>query len=180
MVSSVQKREKFLATRSMLVAAVFGLLSSLLVAYTGDGSARTIAKVQPVKFAAMEALYNGKENAGLVAVGLLKDSDKKIGEKQSKDFSVKIEIPGFLSVMTGGDRNAFVPGINDLILGNKERGLMSVAEKMIRGKAAKDLLKDYKNAKLSDDHQKAEKIKSAFSNNRFIEGTFQVFWLCFP
>ncbi len=173
------RREKFLATRSMLVASVFGLLSSLLVAYTGDSSAKTIARAQPVKFAAFEALYDGKENAGLVAAGLLKDSDKKIGEKQSKEFSVKIEIPGFLSVMTGGDRNTFVPGINDLILGNKERGLMSVTEKMVRGKAAKDLLKDYKNAKLNDDHQKAEKIKSAFSNNRFIKEHFRFFGYAF-
>ena len=48
----------------MLVAAVFGLLSSLMVAYTGDASARTLAHVQPVKFASMEALYRRKEQCG--------------------------------------------------------------------------------------------------------------------
>ena len=31
----------------------------------------------------------------LIAVGLLKDSDKKIGEKNIKDFVFKIEIPEF-------------------------------------------------------------------------------------
>ena len=74
---------------------IFGLLSSLLVAYTGDTSARTLAKVQPVKFAAFEALYEGKQNAGLVAFGILKESDKKIGEKKVKDFAFRIEIPDF-------------------------------------------------------------------------------------
>ena len=52
-----------------------------MVAYTGDASARTLSKVQPVKFASMEALSEGKSNAGLVALGVLKDMIKKIGDK---------------------------------------------------------------------------------------------------
>ncbi len=171
----LNKRENFLATRSILIAGIFGLASSILVAYTGDSSARTIAKYQPVKFAAFEGLYDGKENAGLVAVGLLKNSDKKIGEKNVKDFRIKVEIPGMLSVMTGGDKNIFVPGINDLILGNPERGLLSVAEKMNRGKAAQDLMKDYRNAKMTNDVQKQDLIKSAFRDKNFIEEHFRYF-----
>ncbi len=73
----LKKREDFLAKRSILVAGVFGLLSSLMVAYTGDGSARTLSKVQPVKFASMEALFEGKSNAGLSAIGLLTATGKK-------------------------------------------------------------------------------------------------------
>ena len=65
-----------------------------MVAYTGDESARTISKVQPVKFASMEALYEGKSNAGLIAFGILKDSDKKIGDKKVREFAFKIQIPG--------------------------------------------------------------------------------------
>src|SRR5512136_285051 len=53
----LKNREVFLARRSMIIAGIFGLLSSLLVAYTGDSSARTLAKTQPVKFASFEALY---------------------------------------------------------------------------------------------------------------------------
>jgi len=63
----ISKREELLAKRSILIAGIFGLLSSLLVAYTGDTSARTLAKAQPVKFAAFEALYDGTQNADLVA-----------------------------------------------------------------------------------------------------------------
>jgi cytochrome bd ubiquinol oxidase subunit I len=89
----VKQREVRLAKKSMLVACVFGLLSSLMVAYTGDESARTLSKLQPVKFAAMEALYEGKSDAGLVAFGILRDSENKIGEKNMKEFAFHIEIP---------------------------------------------------------------------------------------
>lgn len=169
------RREKFLATRSILIAGVFGLFSSLLVAYTGDRSARTLAKAQPVKFAAFEALYDGKENAGLVAAGILKDSDKKIGEKAVKDFAFRIEIPGFLSVMTGGNKDAFVPGINDLILGNGDRGILSVKEKMERGRVARDLLRDYKEAGKAKDMGKAGSLKAAFRDKNFMNEHFRYF-----
>jgi cytochrome d ubiquinol oxidase subunit I len=101
----IRKREELFARRSILIAGIFGLLSSLMVAYTGDSSARTLSKVQPVKFAAMEALYQGKSNAGLIAIGFLKDADTKTGEKINKELAFKIEIPGLLSVLTSGDKD---------------------------------------------------------------------------
>ncbi len=171
----IRKREELMAKRSILVAGVFGLLASLMVAYTGDQSARTIAKVQPVKFAAMEALYEGKSNAGLIAVGILKDSDKKIGEKEVKDFAVKIEIPGLLSVLTAGDREAYVHGLNDLISGNEKMGLLSVNEKILRGLYAKDVLVDFKKAKVANDTQKIDSIKSIFQAKEFQENYFRYF-----
>ena len=59
----IRKREELMAKRSILIAGVFGLLSSFMVAYTGDASARTLSRVQPLKFASMEALFEGKNNA---------------------------------------------------------------------------------------------------------------------
>ncbi|HOX75153.1 MAG TPA: cytochrome ubiquinol oxidase subunit I, partial [Bacteroidales bacterium] len=127
----LKNREEWLAKKSILIAGIFGLASSLTVAFTGDTSARTLAEHQPIKFAAFEAHYNGKSNAGLVAAGILKDSGQKLGEKTKKDFVFKIEIPGFLSVMTGGDKNAYVPGITDLLYGSPERSdIIPVTEKM--------------------------------------------------
>ena len=168
-------REVFLAKRSILIAGIFGLFSSLLVAWTGDTSARTLARVQPVKFAAFEALYEGTENAGLVAVGVLKDSDRELGGKTAKDFIFRIEIPGFLSVMTGGDRNAFVPGLNDLINGNPERNLMPVAEKMERGRYARSTLSDYKKAIEDNDQVKMESLRKLFSDKEFTDNYFRYF-----
>jgi cytochrome d ubiquinol oxidase subunit I len=131
--------------------------------------------VQPVKFAAMEALYEGKSDAGLIAMGILKDSDKKIGEKEIKDFAFKIEIPGLLSVLTGGDREAYVQGINDHISGNEKIGIISVNEKIQRGLYAKDVLVDFKNAKAANDTQKIDSIKNIFKNKEFQENYFRYF-----
>lgn len=171
----LKNREILLAKRSILIAGIFGLLSSLLVVYTGDTSARTLAKAQPMKFAAFEALYDGTERAGLVAAGLLRESDRKIGEKAVNEFVFRIEIPGFLSVMTGGSPETFVPGINDLVNGNPERGLLSVSEKMERGQRARDLLIEYKEARKNNDTEIAESIAAIFRDRKFNEDFFRYF-----
>lgn len=171
----IKKREQLFAKRSILIAGIFGLLSSLMVAYTGDTSARTVARVQPMKFAAMEALYDGKTNAGLIAFGILKDSDKKIGDLQSKEFAFKIEIPGLLSVLTKGDRDAYVPGINDHINGNPGKNILSVAEKTEKGKFASSVLIDYKRARLLNDTEQINNIKGIFKKQEFQRDYFRYF-----
>ena len=171
----IRKREELFAKRSILIAGVFGLLSSLMVAYTGDASVKTISNVQPVKFAAMEALYEGKTNAGLVAFGVLKDSDRKIGEKTIKEFPFKIEIPTLLSILTAGEKEGYVEGIIDHVLGNANRGILSVSEKISRGKVAKVLLLDYKSARLANDTEKPDSIKSVFKDKEFQTNYFRYF-----
>ena len=175
----LRKREELLAKRSILIAGIFGLLASLLVASTGDSTARILAKVQPLKFSAFEALYEGKQNAGLVAAGLLKDSGEKIGEKSIKNFIFRIEIPGFLSVMTGGDRNIYVPGIIDHINGNHGKGILSVADKMERGTYAKQVLTDYKKAKVLNDTEQVEIIAKLFKSKNFRDTYFNYFGYAF-
>ncbi|HAM11008.1 MAG: cytochrome C oxidase subunit II [Bacteroidetes bacterium GWE2_41_25] len=171
----IRKREGFMARRSILVASVFGLLASLMTAYTGDESARIISKVQPVKFAAMEALAEGKTNAGLVAFGVLKDSDRKLGEKPLKDFLFKIEIPSLLSVMTAGNKEAFVPGISDFVDGNKEQSIMSFAEKKERGQVARRALIDYKSAVKNGNIALSDSVKGLFSDKAFQDNYFRYF-----
>ena len=58
----------------MIVASVFGMVVSLLIIMTGDQSARLMAKHQPMKFAAMENLYDGQRKAPLVVFGILKNN----------------------------------------------------------------------------------------------------------
>jgi cytochrome bd ubiquinol oxidase subunit I len=171
----LKKREEFLAVRSILVAAVFGLLSSLMVAYTGDASARTLARVQPVKFASMEALVSGKSNAGLVAFGLLKESETKAGDRKMTDFIVRIEIPGLLSVMTAGDKDAYVPGILDHVEGNPERGILSAAEKIERGRVARNLLSEYRKATSAHDKVKSDSLRNIFAGSGFRNDYFRYF-----
>jgi cytochrome d ubiquinol oxidase subunit I len=171
----IRKREEQVAKKSILVAGVFGLLSSLMVAYTGDQSARTVSKVQPVKFASMEALYEGKSNAGLIAFGVLKDSDKKIGDKTEWDFAFKIQIPGLLSVLTGGDRDSYVQGLKDHIYGNEKLGIISTAEKIKNGKYSMDILTSYKNAKLNNDTARISATRNIFKDKVFNDKYFRYF-----
>jgi cytochrome d ubiquinol oxidase subunit I len=171
----LRKREVSLAKRSILVAAVFGLLSSLMVAYTGDASARTIAMVQPVKFASMEALTEGRTNAGLIAFGVLRNSEKKIGEREMKEFAFKIEIPGLLSVLTGGDRDAYVPGIADNVEGNMERGILSASEKIERGKIARNALMEFQKSRKENDTKKTDSIRNVFGDRQFQDNFFRYF-----
>jgi cytochrome d ubiquinol oxidase subunit I len=175
----IKKREELFARQSILVAGIFGLVSSLLLAFTGDSSARTIAKIQPVKFASFEALYKGKVNAPLIAFGVLKNSGEKIGNKNTLDFVFAIEIPDLLSVMTSGNKDAYVPGLYDHVLGNPGRGIMSVAEKTERGKIARQTLLDYKKARESNDTEKTATLKEKFLDKDFRENYFKYFGYAF-
>lgn len=177
----LKKREEWLSKRSILIAGVFGIVASFMVAYTGDSSARTIAEIQPVKFAAFEAHYNGKTNAELVAFGILKESGKKIGDKKVKDFAFRIGIPGFLSFMTKGDRDAYVPGLHQLVNAGSETGeFLSVAQKMERGRVARDALRDYKRAKMVGEKDQIEVLQNEyFKNKKFFDDYFRYFGYAF-
>jgi cytochrome d ubiquinol oxidase subunit I len=171
----IRKREEQLAKKSILIACVFGLLSSLMTAYTGDQSARTVSKIQPVKFASMEALYEGKINAGLIAFGILKDTDKKIGDKTVREFAIKIQIPDLLSVLTGGDKDSYVQGLEDHISGNEKLGIISTSEKMQNGKYARDVLTSYKRARSINDTAQVTALKEVFKNKEFNDKYFRYF-----
>ena len=111
----LKKRHILMSQRSIRVAAIFGFLSLIVVIVTGDGSAYQVAQKQPMKLAAMEGLYRGKEGTGLVAVGIL-NPNKEIGDTNDP-FLAKVEIPNILSWLGYHDFNAFVPGVEDLIEG---------------------------------------------------------------
>jgi len=104
----LKKREILFAKRSIIVASVFGILSALFVITTGDGSARQIVHVQPMKLAAMEGLYNGQTGAGLTAIGIIAGSQDDPKNENLENFTFRIEIPNFLSYMAHGSSNAFV------------------------------------------------------------------------
>lgn len=171
----LQKREIQFAKRSIIVAMIFGFLFSVYIISTGDGSARQVAKAQPLKMAAMEGLYNGYEGAGLVIIGILSDAEKHQGSERDKDFYFKIEIPKLLSYMSYGSWNAFMPGIFDHLEGNHEKNIISTAEKIERGKYARDILRELKDAKESGDNEKYESLKLKFTDEDFKDNYFRYF-----
>ncbi len=160
-------RNILLAKRSLVLAGTFGLLSSVFVVATGDGSAYNVANHQPAKLAAMEGLYDGTEGAGLVTVGMLTPG-KKVGDDKP-DFVFRHEIPKALSFLSFRDFNAFVPGANDLVFGNEKYDIMPADAKIDRGRKALDALALYKEAKdAGDEVLKAEALATFRQHESFM------------
>ncbi|HBX51491.1 MAG: cytochrome C oxidase subunit II [Bacteroidetes bacterium GWF2_33_38] len=159
----LKKRNILFAKKSIVVGATFGLLASIFVAVTGDGSAYEVAQKQPAKLAAMEGLYDGQKGAGLIMVGML-NHDKEVGD-QNDAYHFKIEIPKMLSLLGYRNADAFVPGINDLVYGNSEQGIISTQEKIEKGKIAITALAEYKKAKEQGDIVLAQNHKTTLEQN---------------
>lgn len=160
----LKRREQLFAKRSILVAGLFGLMSIVFVIITGDGSARTVAKYQPMKFAAMENLYIGQQNAPLAVIGLLQKDDVNV-QHEWENFAFKIEIPNMLSYMAFLDANAYVPGIHDLVNGNPEHHILSLKERSEKGELAISSLAEYKEAKKSGNESLATNALMRFEEN---------------
>ena len=164
-------REQLLAKRSIIISAIFGILSSLFLIYTGDGSAYQVAQKQPMKLAAMEGLYEGTEGAGLIVLGM-PTPGKEYNDNQD-DYVFKFEIPKLLSFLGYGDTEAFVPGVKDIVQGgfeytdkNGEKQIaLSAQEKIDRGKSAINALSEYKQAKESENLIKQEESLAVFREN---------------
>jgi cytochrome bd ubiquinol oxidase subunit I len=168
----LKNRELDLAKKSIRIAAVLGLIGTLLTAYTGDGSAQQVAQKQPMKLAAMEGLYFGKSNAGLVALGLL-NPEKKSYDDNITPFIFRLEIPNALSYLCFRNSKAFVPGINDLMYGGfptvsakgKSEIALSANEKMVRGKAALRSLTGFRTAKAAKNEELAQIYRDEIETN---------------
>ncbi len=137
----LNNRHIFFARRSILVGSIFGIISSLFIVVTGDSSGHHVAKTQPMKLAAMEGLYEGKEGANLVAFGVL-NPEKKVSNDEDA-FHFRISIPRLLSLLADRDIDAFVPGMQDLVYGNEKYNIPSTREKMKRGEKALNALRAY-------------------------------------
>ncbi len=128
----MKKRHTKLAIESMKIGAGVGLVAALLAGGTGHKSGMDVAEVQPMKLAAMEALYDG-------------------GTEQGLKLIEGIEVPYGLSIMATNDPKGYVPGINDLVNGYTTpdgKTEPSVEEKMERGKKAIEALAAYRKAKI--------------------------------
>ena len=152
-------RDRETARRSIGMAAPFGLLFALLAATTGDRSGAEVARVQPMKLAAMEALYDGEAGAPLTVFALLRPEAERTSNETSR--RLRIEIPKLLSLMSYRDV-AYVAGINDLIRGNPEQGILSAEEKIARGREAIGALARYRTAREAGDRQGMAAVERLF------------------
>ena len=156
-------RHLVFARKSILIASIFGLLASIFVAATGDSSAYDVAQKQPMKLAAMEGLYKGETNAGLIAIGMLNPGKEINDDKDPFIFSLKI--PSLLSIMAERDADAFVPGIEDIVLGNEQENIPAISERMVNGKLSIENLRKFNQYKKEGNITEAEKSLKIFEDN---------------
>ena len=145
----MKRREVRLAKESIKIAAIVGLIATLGAAFTGHISGQQVAKYQPMKLAAMEALYNGGTDQGLTAVAWVNPLCQPDYENL-ESAPLKIDMPYALSIMATNDPHGFVPGINDILNGyTRPDGTRepSVDEKIARGQQAITALAAYRKAK---------------------------------
>lgn len=92
--------------KAFKIAAIFACIGALLQPLSGDISAKDVAKRQPAKLAAMEALYKTEKPAPLLIGGIVNEKDKTV--------KGAIEIPGALSFLAHGDFKAEVKGLDQI------------------------------------------------------------------
>ncbi|MBO4718463.1 MAG: cytochrome ubiquinol oxidase subunit I [Prevotella sp.] len=164
----MKKQHTKLATESMKIGVWVGLIAAVLAGATGHKSAQSVGEVQPMKLAAMEALYNGGEDQGLTAVAWVNPFCQP-DYANEEAAPLKIEMPYALSFMATNDIHGYVPGINDILNGyTKPDGTVvpSVDEKIARGKQAIEALAAYRKAKADGaDESTLSPLLSSLSSN---------------
>ena len=136
----LKKRETRFALASIRVAAIVGILGTMMVMFSGDGSGVHVAKYQPMKLAAAEGLEKG-------------------GERAPFEVVPGIDVPGVLSILATHDIDGYVPGIQDILNGYTDHhGVthLSAKEKIEKGKMALDAFKTYRTVKDTDPVKAAE------------------------
>lgn len=167
-----RKRNVEAARLSMKVGAWVGLIGILFTLSTGHGSAQQVSRVQPMKLAAMEGLYEGSRGQDLVAIGILNPSKRPGDNADPMLFSV--DIPKGLSLLIDGSTTLFVPGIDDLIAGRSITADgdtvygVSYADRIASGKLGQQALRDYEAARQAGDSAAmaaaAEKVRARFAD----------------
>ncbi len=104
---------------ALQVALVVGVPAALLQPLSGDWSARVVAVQQPVKLAAMEG-HMRTGPAALVIGGW--------PDMESLEMRGAIEVPGVMSLLLHGDRNASVQGLDAVPVADRPpAGIVHVA-----------------------------------------------------
>lgn len=143
----LKKRHERLALTGIKMASVLGLVASLLAMHSGDGSAYQVAQKQPMKLAAMEALYSGGKSQDLTCIAMVNPLSQPDYENEAEP-PMKIAIPGALSLLGTRTMDGYVPGVKDILDGGYKQAdgtvALSVEQKMERGRRAIANLREYR------------------------------------
>jgi cytochrome d ubiquinol oxidase subunit I len=102
----LKKAEVQVFSQAFKLASIICIISVLGVAMAGDLQGKHVVKTQPMKMAAIEALWDTEQPASFSIIAGIDETNKE------KTFS--LDVPGLLSFLAWGDFNAEVQGINDL------------------------------------------------------------------
>lgn len=100
----LRKRNIRFHIEAFKIAVLFGVIAAILQPVSGDISAKFVAKTQPAKLAAMEALYKTQTHAPLLVGGIPDDKTQTV--------KYGVEIPGGLSFMIYEDFSKEVKGLD--------------------------------------------------------------------
>ena len=98
-------RENSFHRRALAIALLVGAPAAMVQPLSGDMSAKAVARVQPIKLAAMEAHFETRTRAPLL-IGGWPDTERG-------DVDYAIRIPGGLSFLAFGDFDAEVKGLRE-------------------------------------------------------------------
>ncbi len=148
----LKRRNTRLATESIKIASVVGITAAVVTMATGDSSAVKVAQAQPMKLAAMEALYDGGNGVGLTAVAAVNPFEQPDYAKGGEP-PLRIAMPCGLSLLATHSLDGYVPGVNDLLNGYTRadgKREPSAEEKMQRGRKAIATLAEYRKMKAAN------------------------------
>jgi cytochrome d ubiquinol oxidase subunit I len=102
----LRKKESELFKRSFQLAAIFAAIFTLLTGMNGHSQAQHMVKIQPMKMAAAEGLWNTESPASF--------SIFTIGNLDSSEEVFSIRIPSVLSLLSFNQLTGEVKGMSDL------------------------------------------------------------------
>lgn len=102
----LRKKDILFHIKAFKIAVIFAAIAAILQPLSGDKSARYVAKQQPAKLAAMEALYFTGNSVPLIIGG--------IPDSKNKTVKYDIEIPGLLSFMVNRKFHSTVKGLDSI------------------------------------------------------------------
>jgi len=101
----IKNKHTRFAKSSIKIALVIAFISSLFQLFTGHQSAVGVAKNQPAKLAAMEAIFETQTNAPLYLFGWVNENNQEV--------KFGVAIPSLLSYLIGFSADTKVKGLNE-------------------------------------------------------------------
>lgn len=100
----VRRQHEEFAKFNIKISLIFGLMMLILQLWSADSSAKIVSKYQPVKFAAMEAVFDTVNSTPAWVIGIVDVENETVRG---------ISIPGLLSLMTYHNTTEAVKGLNE-------------------------------------------------------------------